>query len=436
MSVLHSPSSHLRSSSPVIFQEILLHVPECVEAPEQWVAEHILASPGAQDQFQFLNPFLVFCSMFFTRDHVARIRQYYADLEPELYALACTATHGSVAVALASEAFHHDHNGPEAMDADDGQEWKEGRISAGGGGGQLGGGCGGDEKDGGTQGGQGRGGGGDRRGARGRRGGRGRGGRAGDPSKLQAPPQAIFFQNAPRSTFRVVPFTTPPKEQLSTVRDLAARLGDNSTIKGLLDQRYSPFEDEETANSDTQRILIHGTRSSFLPRFCSSGIFPLPQPNTLAIGPAFYTTSDPRVAYMHTLVHHPRVMSPDPVIFLVFSISPSILHGDVPFDGRRLTNLWFEGETEEQVDQLIQHGSNCHNSEPVLIPLLAQTDIIIAPHLVPALGKSVRIARYDFGGSHEQPTQVAAATQAAWLYFAASIKKILIEDRGQAPENR
>jgi hypothetical protein len=42
----------------------------------------------------------------------------------------------------------------------------------------------------------------------------------------------------------------------------------------------------------------------------------------------------------------------------------------------------------------------------------------------PALGKSARIARYDFGGSHEQPTQVAAATQAAWLYFAASIKKV------------
>jgi hypothetical protein len=151
------------------------------------------------------------------------------------------------------------------------------------------------------------------------------------------------------------------------VRDLAARLGDNSTIKDLLDQKYNPFEDEETANSDTQRILIHGTRSSFLPRFCSSGIFPPPQPNTLAIGPAFYTTSDLRVAYMHTLLHHPRVMSPDPVIFLVFSISPSILHGDVPFDGRRLTNLWFEGETEEQVDQLIQvsrsHTELCWNSD-------------------------------------------------------------------------
>jgi hypothetical protein len=152
-------------------------------------------------------------------------------------------------------------------------------------------------------------------------------------------------------------FATPPKDvpdRLNSAQEIASRLSSNSTIDRLSRNAYDPFEDDEGMDADTCRVLFHGTRHSTLPSFTSLGIQPPARRNTLSRGPAFYTTTDARIAYLHAILHHPRILSQDPIIFIILKISPPILHGSRPFPSfSPLEHRWFRAETEEETEQLL-----------------------------------------------------------------------------------
>ncbi|KAJ7929051.1 hypothetical protein B0H13DRAFT_1965401 [Mycena leptocephala] len=278
----------------------------------------------------------------------------------DISSLACTATHGSIAASLITDAFLSLNKLSDSVEATDANEGWAAVVGKGGKGFSVEGGSGkpggGDDRNHGRQRGGGRG---------NRRGGQGDRGRGEEEEDM-------FFREVRRSIINVAMFATPPKDvpdRFNSAQEIASRLSSNSTIDRLSRNAYDPFEDDEGMDADTRRVLFHGTRHSTLPSFTSLGIQPPPRRNTLSRGPAFYTTTDARIAYLHAILHHPA----------------------------------------------------SHPFPP--------SDVVIAPHLVPQSDQTVYIPRYTFIGTGTQPTQVAAATQAAWAYFAASVDEILIEER-------
>ncbi|KAJ7920799.1 hypothetical protein B0H13DRAFT_172792 [Mycena leptocephala] len=238
----------------------------------------------------------------------------------------------------------------------------------------------------------------------------------------------------------VTAFTTPPRNQPNrkdVLQQLSLRLTSNSVLNRL-SPLYNPTEEDTDMDPATRRLLVHGTRLSSLADFLAYGVLPPPFPNTLAPGPAFYTTSNPQLAYLHPLFVQPRALSSiaDPVVLLVFKVSPLVLHGNSPDSNSRVHScMWFPADSEDEMAELIEHGEDSIGSKVFRRPLKDQVDFVIAPHLVPKktpLGEpcEVYVPSHSFlPKDTPRPTQVAAATTAAWFYFSNSIDEIIIEQR-------
>ncbi|KAJ7212042.1 hypothetical protein GGX14DRAFT_621453 [Mycena pura] len=329
--------------------------------------------------------------------HVTQISRYYTGMD-DLIVFTCMATYGSIACSLVTDAFMWSESKRAESSSALGDANNEGWHTVGKGGktvqtGSIASGiCGGNGNDEG--------------GDRGRRGGRkggrggGRGGRGGgrgrgdQDTSSEGRPRGKRFREATHYTLQVPDFTTPPKDdsfRVPTIEDITSRNFANLTIPGGL-SRYDPDEDDEGMGDETQRTLIHGTRSSSLPKFMFNGILPPALPNTLCRGPAFYTTTHAECAYLHTLLHHPRILSPDPVALLIFNISPPVIHGNRRIDNHPLFSfLWFKTQDH---DSLIEPNRE---------------------------GTTVYIPQFPYLPAGTQPTQVAAGTEAGWVYLSSCL---------------
>ncbi|KAJ7727895.1 hypothetical protein B0H16DRAFT_1589640 [Mycena metata] len=394
-----------------VLKSDMLQTSKLAEDPASTTQEYIMAALLTLSTI--VAPFLLFCEDFFTPEFISKVSRYYNGLEREIYSLACVATHGSVAASLAADIFATARKRRitvEATDADEG--WavagKGGKALSkrGGSSGKPGGGQDKEKEDGSA---------GNREGGSEGRGGRGGGGkRGGGPPK---PEEEKFFRDVPRVEFFMSVFSTPPHNtpnRVNTSQKIASQLGSNPVIQRYMSQRYNPLEGE----GSHKRVLFHGTRQSVLRRFSARGVQPPPRLNTLSSGPAFYTTTDPRTAYLHVLLHHPSVLADDPISLLVFQIKPEVLHGSEPLEALRMECRWF---TDDETEDLIEHAEYCLNNEILYNPPENQVDILIAPHLVPG--------DQFISDSEEVPTQVAAATERAWSYFSETLSEILIEKR-------
>ncbi|KAJ6504232.1 hypothetical protein C8R47DRAFT_1104767 [Mycena vitilis] len=229
-------------------------------------------------------------------------------------------------------------------------------------------------------------------------------------------------------------FQTPPREaerRVSKVGQWIALTTQLPVIQSLPQSVYDPYDEDDA--EDTRCTLVHATRSSNIENFEANGITAGLRRNTLVFGGAFYTAPDVRVAYMHALLHHPKVFDLDPICLLVFNVAPSILHGEVPFQGNQLTCDWFHPEDQAAEDNLIRHGMRCMFQKPAPTTeeftqgLPGQADIVIAPLLIPGPGQTLHVSGGQFGGP--QPVQIAAATLAARRYFNSCVTQIVTEAR-------
>ncbi|KAJ7212054.1 hypothetical protein GGX14DRAFT_393682 [Mycena pura] len=312
--------------------------------------------------------------------HVAQISRYYAGMD-DLSAFTCMATYGSIACSLVTDAFMWSESEraelSSALADANNERWntvgKGGKIERTGGmaSGRRSGNGNDEGGDGGRRGG--------RKGGRGGgRGGRGRGDQDISPEER---PEGKRFKEATHFILQVPAFTTPPKGDsfcVPTIEDMISRYFANLTIPGGL-LRYDPDEDDEGMGDKTQRTLIHGTRNSDLPKFMINGICPLGGPNTLYQGPAFYTTTHAEY----------------PVALLIFNISPPVIHGNRRIDNHPMFScLWFQTHSKEDNDLLIKPNRE---------------------------GTTVNIPQFPYLPAGTQPTQVAAGTEAGWLYLSSCV---------------
>ncbi|KAJ7654737.1 hypothetical protein B0H17DRAFT_385388 [Mycena rosella] len=162
------------------------------------------------------------------------------------------------------------------------------------------------------------------------------------------------FREAPQTTIHLRVFPTPEQtrpQRRHLLNILSAQISEHPSILALSETTpfYDPNESgEEMDGAESRRLLVHGTRSSSLRNLRYWGINPPWRPNTCAEGPAFFTTNNPELAYLHALFVQPRLFTADPVVFLFFKIFPPILHGlrELPSPPGFFSHLWLEASTD------------------------------------------------------------------------------------------
>ncbi|KAJ7489570.1 hypothetical protein FB451DRAFT_1225298 [Mycena latifolia] len=408
-----------------VFRAWLIY--HCFDSQVEDVQSHICLlierTEHANAPFVSVNRLLSFCAEYFVSEYLALVEKYYARIDADLEQLTGTATYGSVASSLVQEAFFYIDKAKkvkygsgkvsehESSSDSSGTDDEAGGSKPVGRGGQRG------------------------RGGRGRVGGRGgrRTRRQGPRGRSQEQEEGRPFREAPQSFISIPSFPNTPPQAL---KHISSHIGQHPSIQNLGTPMYDPFEPEDNMDADTGRLVVHGTRKIYLLGYLWRGVDPPWHPNTCARGPAFYTTTSPQFAYLHTLLVQPRIfdVNEDPVVLLIFRVCPLALHGSLQSESQSFSYEWF---TEKDEEDLIRRGSECMNEPRVIwrFPAKDQSDFVIAPHLALDGESSVYIPRFPFlPVGTPTPVQVAAATKAAWAYLNGCINQIMVEMRVEPEE--